>query len=673
MKKQLLLIGAMSATSLFAQTFSDNFDSYTAGQYMAAQSGGNWTTWSGAPGGAEDVLVSNANSVSPSNSVYFSSNVSGGGTTDLVKNFGVLNTGQFSLQFNMFVEAGKAAYFNLQRNAVIGQVWAMDCNFNDDGTLSIINQSGLNFNTTYTQGTWFNFRLDINFNSNQWEVFIDNTSMGTFANPENQIASIDIYPVDQNTPFAAGYFIDDFEYTITPYTLPSVNGAATLVSYSEAALAGNNVTPKVTVRNLGTTPITSFDLAVTYNGNTINKTVTGVNIASLATSVITMDNTMTLAAGSNNMVATISNVNGAGADGDAADDQTSLTINPVVPAAGKMVVGEEGTGTWCGWCPRGAVFMGQMETKYADYWAGIAVHNGDPMTVTDYDAEIGNLIAGYPSGLVDRGTERDPSEFEAEFLNRLVVAPTAFIQNGAIWDANTRTLDVSVTADFQSAANNNYKLAIVLTEDDVTGTGSTYNQSNYYAGGGSGVMGGFETLPNPVPAAQMTYDHVARVIAPSFAGSNASFPATIAAGETHTLTAQFTLPAEWDETQIHIIGMLIAPNGTIDNAGKATIAEAVTNGWVAGTAENASILSNSVSIYPNPAADFTTVNVQLKGESTLDLTILDMNGKVLASRNYGTVAGAIELPVNTANFENGTYIAVVTINGVSTRQLFVVK
>ncbi len=679
MKKLVLSLGLVGVATAYAQTFSDNFDSYTAGQYMAAQSGGAWTTWSNAPGTTEDVMVSSANSVSGSNSIYLSTSSSTGGPTDLVKNFGVMNTGQFSIEWNMFVETGKAGYFNFQKTATIGQTWALDCFFADNGDLIMQNQTGLSWTgETYPQNTWFNFRMDINFNTNVWEVFIDDVSIGSFANSENQIASIDIYPTDQNSPYSCGYFIDDFEYTVTPYTLPALNGAATFVTFDEGPIAGTVVNPKVTIRNLGTTTITSATIDVDYNGNNITQNLTSLNLASLASTTITMTGTQTLVAGSNPMVATISAVNGGGADGDAADDATSNTVDPIVPAAGKMVVGEEGTGTWCQWCPRGAVFMDMMETKYGDYWAGIAVHNNDPMTVTDYDAAMGGLISGYPSSLVDRGVDDDPSAMEPKFLDRIVVDPTAFITNGATWDAGTRTLNVSVSAEFQAAANNNYKLAIVLTEDDVTGTSSQYNQSNAYAGGSNGAMGGFESLPNPVPAAQMHYDHVARDIAPGFGGFASSFPATVNIGETHTVNASFVLPATWEENEMHIIGLLIAPDGSIDNAGKATIAEAVGNGFVTGTPMNASIdeanqLDAMLQVYPNPASDYTTLAINLKAESNVAVRLLDINGSEIAARNYGTMSGASTITVPTTGLAKGVYVVEMTVDSVIARRTLIIE
>ena len=679
MKKQLLTLGFLSSIAAFGQTFTDNFDSYNAGQKLCTQSGGAWTTWSNAPGGNEDVLVSSADAASPSNSLYFSTSSQNGGPVDLVRNFGVLNTGQFDMDFNIKVETGKAGYFNFQRNATIGQVWAMDCFFNDNGTITINNQNGLNFTgAPYPQNTWFNFHIAINFNTNNWEVFIDNVSVGSFSNPVNQIASIDIFPTDQNAPYSCGYFIDDFHTVITPYTLPSVNAAVNGLSFDQGMLAGNAVTPKVVVRNLGTTPITSFELDVDYNGNNIHQSVTGLNLASLATTTVTMTGTLTLTGTSMPMVATVSNVNNAGADMDANDDELSIDLSPLTPAAGKMVVGEEGTGTWCQWCPRGAVFMDMMEEKYSNYWAGIAVHNGDPMVVTTYDAGIGGLVSGYPSALVDRMSVIDPSEMEADFLTRVQVAPKASIENGATWNATTRELKVSTSATFLSSATNAYKLGIVLTEDEVTGTGSGYNQSNAYANNAAGPMGGFESLPNPVPAAQMVYDHVARAIAPSFTGAANSFPATVNTGETHTITATFIIPASWDETKIHIVGLLFNPQGKIDNAGKATITEAVANGFVTGTDVTAGLndldqIDDLVQVYPNPATTTVSVSLQIKEQSEVSISVTDIAGKEISSKNYGQLSGASVITINTSNTPSGVYFVNVKMNNAVTQKKIIIQ
>ena len=658
MNKLILGCAALfAAGSLSAQTFTDDFESYTSGSYLCLQSP-DWTTWSGTEGGTEDVLVSTANAASGSQSLYFSSTSSGGGPEDVVLPFDqVYNSGNFTFEANFFVESGKGAYFNLQGTLVVAQIWALDCYLLQDGTLKLSNQGTPYLTANYPPATWFNMRVEMDLTANVWELFIDNVSMGTFNNPTGQIGILDLYPVNptgEGGNNQSGFYVDDVSYTHIPATLPNLNGGVTFIEQLPN-IAGLTGDVTATVRNMGSSDITSFDVEYSYNGNVVQESVGPVTIASLDTYDHTFSTPALVAAGSNGLTVTISNVNGNGQDDDNTDDAKTITIDPIIPAQGKMVIGEEATGTWCSWCPRGAVYMDLFESKYMNFWEGIAVHNNDPMTVTEYDAGMGALISGYPSAVVDRGPEVDPSGMESQFLQRLQTPPVAFISNNSTWDAGTRELSVTVSAEFQSSANSNFKLACVLTEDGVTGTTSGYNQANSYAGGSNGVMGGYELLPNPVPAAQMVYDHVARAIQPSFDGDNTVFPATVNAGETHSATYTFTLPAEWDENNIHIIGMLIEPGGRVDNAAVSTISS---NSSISELA-----ISDQIRIYPNPATDFAMIDLNLDKDATVMVNVIDMTGKVVGTQNYGIVNSSTELPINTSLLNAGVYTIEVIVDG----------
>ena len=671
MKNKIILASALLLTSSsFAQLFSDDFESYAVGSFIGPQST-SWTTWSGTEGGNEDAAVTNNQASSGTNSIYLSSTAASGGPQDVVLDFGpVYNSGIFTFQSDFYVNAGKTGYFNFQASPTIGTTWALNVNF-DAGDLYI--DDGLTSNlavSTYPEASWFTLKIEANLTLKVWKAYVNGNLIGTWINGVNALASTDFFPVTNSQ-----FYIDDVSFDHQPYTLSVVNGMTAMVDMG-GEIAGQTVTPKITIVNAGQTAINSFDVNLNYGGTNFPQSVSGVNIASTSNYAVTLPG-LSLVAGNQPVIATISNVNG-GTDDISSDDTLTSSINPIVPATGKMVVSEEGTGTWCQWCPRGAVFMDQFNTKYSEFWAGIAIHNGDPMTVTDYDAAFGGLIAGYPSALVDRGTDVDPSGMTPEFFDRLQTPPVAVLTNGATWNSTTRELNVSVTADFALAANNNYKLACVLTEDGVTGTGSGYNQSNAYAGGGNGAMGGFESLGNPVPAAQMVYDHVARAIAPSFAGYANSFPATVAVGDQHTINFSFVLPATWDENQIHIIGMIIAPNGRIDNAGKATITEAVNNGFQSGSNAGlyeplASQLDEMVKIYPNPASTNATVSINLISESTIELNLLDATGKIISTKNYGNLSGAWDLNLNTSMLNSGIYLIQLEINGTKVTKRLIIE
>ncbi len=660
MKKiTLAALAVFLLTGMNAQIFSDNFDNYALGSYIGPQSA-QWRTWSASgEGTAEDVKTNNIQASSATQSIYFASTSANGGPQDVVLDFGQMYTsGVFTYESDFYVNSGKTAYFNFQGNNTIGGLYALDV-YMDNGNLSFQSGGQTKLATTYPQGSWFTLTVECNLTTKIWMAKINGIAVGNWINAVNSVRYLDLYPI-----LNSQFYVDDVSFDHAAYTLSSLNAAAATLNMG-GSIASQVVNPSLVVVNAGTTAITSFDVTLNYNGNNVVSNVTGVNIASLGTTTVNFSS-LTLVAGTNTALATISNVNG-GTDDVAADNTSQLIINPVVPALGKMVVGEEGTGTWCQWCPRGAVFMDQYESDFSDFWAGVAVHNGDPMVVTLYDQ--GMNFSGYPSAKVDRiGAGIDPSAMQGSFFNRLQTPPTAFVEVGATYDIATRVLYVSGKFDFQAAANSGYKAAFVLTEDGVTG-GSGYAQANAYAGGGNGVMGGYELLPSPVPASMMVYDHVARAIEPSFSGFAGSFPGTVAAGSSHAVNQYFNLPAGWNADSMHIVVMLVAPNGQIDNAGKATIAEAITNGYVSGTSTSGVGLTemNQVDetfmLYPNPATTQVALAFNLKNESQVAVRVMDMAGKVLASRTYEGMNGANSINYNTANLNAGIYTVEVLVNG----------
>ncbi len=671
MKKMMTIFSMLFVgIGVNGQTFTDDFESYAVGSYLGPQST-DWTTWSGTEGGAEDVQITNNQAYSGTNSIYFSSTAQNGGPQDVVLNFPQQYTdGAFVFEAYFYVEAGKGAYFNFQATPTIGQTWAMNCNMSGG---NLIIDDGITANlatTTYQENTWFKLTIVSLLEYGRWEARIDNVCFGVWENGVNTVASLDIYPLNGH-----GFYVDDVSYTYTP--IPPVTTNATITNVKiDGSIVGQQATPVVTVKNTGTAVLNDFDVVLDFNGNQYTENITGANLASGASTQVVFSSPITIT--STTASVTLLNINGTGNSDDYPADNTACKlVNAVTPATGKIVVSEEGTGTWCGWCPRGAVAMDRFADNYAGYWAGIAVHNGDPMELTNYATPFGNLVSGYPSALVDRGASVDPAQMDNDFFTRLQIAPAAFMTNGATWDAATRELKVSVSANFQTSANDQYKMVCVLVEDSVTGTTSGYAQVNYYSGGSNGVMGGFESLPNPVPANQMVYNHVARAISPSFDGSNQCFTATVNPNDIITQNFVWTLPAEWDETKVHIVGMLIDPQGRIDNADYTTIDEAVQNGFVnACNLTVGEILGNQVDevlrIYPNPATDLAKIVISLKEDADVQMRLLNVAGKEIAKSDYGMISSST-LDLNVSSLQPGIYFIELTVNGEKVAKRLVVE
>ncbi len=669
-----------------AQTYCEDFEGFAVGDPIAETSS-EWTSWAANinpalnPPYSDDVAVDGTQANSSggtNNSLYLTDATGNGGPQDVILPLGgVWNIGEFELSMQMYVTNGTGAYFNFQEEATAGVSWSMDCMLDNQGNMTFSTGGGATtfLTTNYPFDTWFEIKMEIDLTTNYWEVFVNGSSQGSFSNPINQIASLNLYPTA-----STDYWVDDVCYTYTPYVLSNLNGSTQSIAAIEG-LAGQTKFPSVEVRNLGLTDINSFDLTVDYNGTQVTENVTAITLASLAFTTIDFTQSITLTGGSQNLTATISDVNGNSIDDDASDDASSINVVAVTPAEGKLVIGEEATGSWCGWCPRGAVALEWMEHDYYGFFQGIAVHNGDPMTVTNYDDSIGTYIGGYPSALVDRGPDIDPSNFKADFLQRVTVAPSATMLNGA--ELNGNTLTVSLTALFSQAVSSNWAMACVLVEDSVTGTSSGYNQSNSYAGGASGPLVGpdgtdWSTLPTPIPFTMMVYDHVARAISPGWEGE--LMTNAISTGDTVNSCFEFTLDGTWNTDNMKIVGLLINANGEIDNGSSSTITDAINNGL---NSENC-VLTNvqetiifdepsKIALFPNPTSGNTTLGIHLEKTTDVKIILRNITGQIVFAESYKNLYGTHTLPINTQHFESGIYALEVHTNNKTEQMKLIIQ
>jgi hypothetical protein len=346
-----------------------------------------------------------------------------------------------------------------------------------------------------------------------------------------------------------------------------------------------------------------------------------------------------------------------------------------------------------------------MDHDYEGYWQGIAVHNGDPMVDPDYDNGMAPYIGGYPSGLVDRGPDIDPSDFKQDFLQRIVIPPSGIITNGA--ELNGNVLNVSLTVEFQTAVSGNYKLACVIVEDSVTGTTPDYYQANAYSGGGAGPLVDVDgtdwaNMPSNVPASQMVYRHVARGIAPSFAGDPLPLTAyNIGAQEFITLT--FILDPSWDQSQISIVGMLFDDQGNIDNASSSKLYDAINNvtsctpSWDCingacvdpGTGQgiyasltacqgNCLITSvyaqgiESLMIYPNPADKIVNIQFSTIVKQSIKIRLISTLGEIIFIENLQNYSGDYSKKINLEGYSKGIYfIKIISEKGIGVKKIII--
>ena len=318
----------------------------------------------------------------------------------------------------------------------------------------------------------------------------------------------------------------------------------------------------------------------------------------------------------------------------------------------KRVFAEEGTGTWCSWCPRGTVYMDSMKTKYPNTFIGVAVHGGfdsEPMRDSVYATGMtNNNFGSFPGIAVDRqpiAKGVDPNVVESFYKTRVAeLSPIEINLSDVHYNSTSRVVTYKVNAIPAASINVTWNFNSVIYENDVTWSDPTdssrYQQSNYYAGGVYGPMGGYEKKHNPVWAKDMHYNIVARRILDGFLGLTGSFPASVTDGTTYSKTYSFTLPDNYDANQVYLIGLVTdASTKEVLNVAES---DHEVSWYPVGISENP---ANKLNLYPNP----TTGIVHLSSSDFDKAEVYNILGKlILTERN--------PKQLDLSSFANGTYI-----------------
>lgn len=348
------------------------------------------------------------------------------------------------------------------------------------------------------------------------------------------------------------------------------------------------------------------------------------------------------------------------------------------------VVLEEQTGTWCGWCPRGTVYMDSIAHVQPNNTVVISVHGGypqEPMRVPNYDDSLGILNSSAPWLFVNRIFQDDPSEvfnlYNAH-INDFGLGDIAVSVNYSSV-ASSSTVSAAITSAV--SIDGDYRVACVYTEDGVTGTGNgsnsyvwDYDQENYYSiawnnangytppGPLAGAGHNWAASGNPVNATLMVYDYVARKIQGDYLGAPGSLPATLTAGTTYNYTfPAYTIPVSYNASKMKAHVLLIdAANGIILNGASMPV---VTTG-----VSDPSKGHYALSVFPNPAQNLLNVDLNFKDSEKATLVISDILGKTCYAQDLGSlISGTHRIPVDISKLPSGTYfITLIGTNGKAT-------
>ena len=432
------------------------------------------------------------------------------------------------------------------------------------------------------------------------------------------------------------------------------------VSLNKYSMPSTDNTLSLEISNNGSNDISAIE--VNWNDGTDDHISTiNVNIPIGATASVDHPIAVNYSTiGQQNITVTITTVNGTNDDNPGNNVQNTI-FNTLSQSGTKKVLAEEQTGTWCGYCPVGDVGFDYMTSTYPDTFIGIAVHGGaDPMTVFDYSFSLSDLIGdAYPAASIDRTTAPfTPSQTDLEnnyntHINKITPADLEL-------SSTISGSDLAITAEatfYSNFSTANFRLGLIIIENGVTGTDSSYDQINYFANNAHGPMGGYENLPNPVPASQMVYDHVAREIIGGFEGEDNSVPTTITDTQTVQYNFNYTIPSTSSQDNLYMILVLIDnTDGTIVNATQKSINDSLSTSDLE--------LASAISIYPNPTTDKFNIAFDATN-ANYAITVTDMLGRTVLTQQYNNLSGNNTIEISTEKFSAGQYIVTIATSNAS--------
>ena len=331
-----------------------------------------------------------------------------------------------------------------------------------------------------------------------------------------------------------------------------------------------------------------------------------------------------------------------------------LSLN--VLTAQKNVLLEEITGTWCNNCPSGIYYIDSLHHTY-DNVIAIAVHTDwptqkDPMSYQEY-AEKTKLTSAPSANIGRRYTAKNTSEWFQFVEEEMSQQPKANVSVATSFDEESRLLTAVITVTAIENLEGSYTVSGVVCEDAVTGTSAAYNQANVYAQYAYYPMGGFENMPDPIPANRIAYDHVARQLLGTYEGEGGLTP--LAKDQSFAQTFTYYIPEGYDHNYIRVVGMLLDGNGMVDNAGISDYANGKTNAAPKFTSTPVvSIPAGVEYIYNVYAHDTDDRNIVISVEQKPEWLTFEQKGKSAVVKGTATEPGVYTVVLKVSDGEDET-------------------
>lgn len=454
---------------------------------------------------------------------------------------------------------------------------------------------------------------------------------------------------------------DDISYMFR-YTEYKLDAALTKVFLPEHVAIGEEIRVSGIVQNVGSHQIISHDVSYTVDG--------GEEYTELYNDLILQPNETNEFIHTNKWTANEAGIHIFKVWVGHVDDGTDFTVGdenptndtlyiPVTVRLGnpspKRVLLEEFTGTWCGWCPDGALKIDEILDLYPETIV-LSYHNGSKDNMT---TEIGDELAKTfypfnPSAMVDRKVFDDQTTpilqrslwltMVEQQLNEF--SPLALEINHD-YENSTRKLNLEVSLNFSDyPLGKEIRLNVLLVEDSISGGGPGWDQKNFYSNNPDYKDHPFYNEPDPIPG--YTHRHVFRE---SFTGTwGESVAQTVYPGESISYTYSRILPVNYDQEKVSVVAFVnyYDEENNILQVINAQEEELLISSGIG------DLQKLNLKLYPNPCYDYAIL--EYAGNSELfELDITDCYGQTVRRIKKEYLLTGTKIYLNFSGLPAGCY------------------
>ena len=604
-------VDGVEVKSGYDYIYETDFENLVVGEYLAETGDPDfWTTWSNAPGGTEDALITDAQSNSPTKSVIVN------GTNDMVFKMGDKTSGKYQFNVKYYVESGFGGYINLQHFESPGIQWATEIFFATTGDAWIFAGSPDEIFFTYTPATWMQLEFVIDLDNDWAEFYLDGTLVAEWqfslqAQGEDgtlQLGGANLYagaPEGETSQ----YYFDDVEYIVL------LEGSTPPIMFvdddfvNQTVEIGNIYEDIFEIRNDGGDPL-DYNIVVTYplGNKAMAQEPTGIHTTKDLNSVMSA-------------VEVISQENG-----DASDRDVELSYCGDPTSA----IGSANDYQW----RVAARFPAEMVEPYIGMeLSNVEVWINDPGI--EYKLQIYNMGKIYEPGPGDLMLEQEFSDNGAGQFVMITLDDPIFIEGGDIWVGYW----VSATGGLFTPG---------VDEGPVNLDGDWMA-----SGPGWSHLSDNETLQfNWYIKAFLTGDGITQWLSTDISEG------TLEEDESQDIT--MIMDATELPTGNGYQGKLVIRSNDPENN---WATKPVNMNVVVGIGENGQ--QETISIYPNPASDY--IRISTNGEISI-VRIVNTIGQVVLEQNVGLN----NVTISTETLTKGVYfVNIETINGTTTQKVVV--